>query len=106
MTHSLFATDAARYEVLSVETAGIEKISADIVVSRPLDHAELSRTARTIYKALKGPRFKRVFILWYLPGMEIGYGAWATTHFNPLLKITIMTWMLEHNPPTSQIFVE
>ena len=106
MTYSLFAKDSARYEVLSVETAGLEKISADIVVSRPLDHAELSRTARTIYKALKGPRFKRVFITWYLPGMEVGSGAWATTHFNPLLEVTIMTWMLEHNPPTSQIYAE
>lgn len=106
MTHSLLATDAATYEVLSAETAGIEKLSVDVVISRPIEKQELSRTARTIYKALKGPRFKRIFVTWYLPGMEVGAGAWATTHFNPFLKITIMTWMLEHNPPTAQIYAE
>lgn len=106
MTYPLFAESNGIYECLSVESAGIEKISADIVISRPIDRSELSRIARTIYKALKGPRFKRVFITYYLPGMDVGAGAWATTHFNPFLKITIMTWMLEHNPPTAQIYAE
>ena len=106
MTYPLFAEKNGVYDCLNVESVGIEKISADMVISRPIGQFVLSQVARTVYKALKGPRFKRVFITWYLPGMEVGAGAWATTHFNPLLEVTIMTWMLEHNPPTSRIYAE
>lgn len=99
MSCSAFADEKVAYEVLNAETLANEKMSIDVVVSRPIDEEQLSRVARIIHKALKGISFKRVFMTWYLPGMEIDAGAWATTHFDPRLKITITNWMLEYNPP-------
>ncbi len=34
--------------------------------------------------------FDRTFIVYYLPGMDLGAGAWATTHFNPTLDVKIL----------------
>ena len=34
--------------------------------------------------------YERTFIAYYLPGMKVDAGAWATTHFNPDLKIFIL----------------
>ena len=34
--------------------------------------------------------YERIFITYTLPGMEVGAGAWATTHFNPDLKVNIL----------------
>ena len=40
-------------------------------------------------------RYKQTFIAYYLPGMEVGAGAWATTHFNPDLQVRIEGLTLE-----------
>ncbi len=32
----------------------------------------------------------KAFILYYLPNMPVGSGAWATSHFNPNLEIRIL----------------
>ncbi|PKP81798.1 MAG: hypothetical protein CVT79_08565 [Alphaproteobacteria bacterium HGW-Alphaproteobacteria-18] len=40
-------------------------------------------------KAQETASFDRIFILYYLPEMEIGSGAWASTHFNPSLRVKI-----------------
>lgn len=37
----------------------------------------------------KNPGSDRYFILYYLPDMKIGSGAWATSHFNPSLSVNI-----------------
>ena len=34
--------------------------------------------------------YERTFIAYYVPDMQVGAGAWATTHFNPNLKIRIL----------------
>ncbi len=34
--------------------------------------------------------YQRTFITYYLPGMKIDAGAWATTHFNPNLEVLIL----------------
>ena len=36
--------------------------------------------------------FRRIFIFYLLPGMKFGEGAWATSHFNPKLKVDILGW--------------
>ena len=106
MTHTLFANEQPQYEVLNAEVHSGEKVSIEIMVSRPLTREEISTIARTIYKIFRGSLYKRVFIDWYLPGMKTGAGVWATTHFDPYLRINIMSWMLEHNPPAQRIHAE
>jgi len=34
--------------------------------------------------------YDRTFITYYLPGMEVGSGAWATSHFDPDLEVRIL----------------
>lgn len=66
-------------------------------------HVELSRkvsedTLRTIATKLKGDQssqYQRIFITYSLPGMTKGAGAWATTHFNPTLRIEILGMTVE-----------
>ncbi len=84
---------------MNTENIGYERVSIDAAASCKFTKLELTQAARVIYKAAKGHQFKRFFITWYLPGMELDAGAWATTNFNPDLRVEIMNWMLEYNPP-------
>ena len=40
--------------------------------------------------------YKRTFIFYLLPDMEIGAGCWATTHFNPQLEVKFVGATVEH----------
>ena len=39
---------------------------------------------------LKGNDVEKTFVSFYLPGMEIGSGAFATAHHDPLLKVQLL----------------
>jgi hypothetical protein len=41
-------------------------------------------------KSQDSRRYDRTFIAYYLPDMEIGAGAWATTHCNPDLTVRVL----------------
>ncbi|REG86732.1 hypothetical protein DFP81_101297 [Marinomonas pollencensis] len=55
--------------------------------------AELSK-----FLVSKERKHDRSFITFYLPGMEVGAGAYATAHHNPKLKVNIMKFMLMQYP--------
>lgn len=50
------------------------------------------QTLRAIALKLKAqpPAYDRTMIFYYLPGMSVGTGAWATTHFTPDLEVRIL----------------
>ena len=102
MAFQTIAKEKPEFLVLSVDTAGFQKMSLDIEASRRLDESELRSLAREIYKNVRGYEYGQFFMTWYLPGMIPGSGAWATTHFTPRLTVKIMDWMLEYNPPAEQ----
>jgi hypothetical protein len=87
------------FRLLNTDNIGYERVSIDAEASRKFTKLELTQASRAIYRTAKGHQFKKFFITWYLPGMKIGAGAWATTNYTPDLRVTIMDWMLEHNPP-------
>lgn len=95
-------------QLLNPQNLPGHKFSVDVVVSRRLSEKDLRAAARALETQIcaiqrnrrKSCRYPRIFLTWYLPGMEIGAGAWATTHFEPTLTINIMEWMLEYNPTT------
>ncbi len=64
------------------------KLSLDVHLSRKATEQELAQIARELKGGTPGS-YSRTFILHYLPRMELGAGAWATTHFDPSLKIKI-----------------
>ncbi len=88
------------YQILSVDAYQNKRLTIVIHIDKKLSEAALETAAKEIYIANQGAGYARVFILWYLPGMKKDEGAWASTHFNPILKIEIMDWILEYNPTT------
>lgn len=70
------------------------KLILDIRLKNKISEEQL----RQLALALKGKehnKYERVFIFWFLPGMEIDAGAWATTHFKPNLEVRILGVTIE-----------
>jgi hypothetical protein len=51
---------------------------------------EVLRAIATQLKNSDAHTYERTFIVYYLPGMEIGSLAWATSHFDPELQVRII----------------
>ena len=76
------------YTILTDEALADIKGTLVIRLSQEIGEEELRRIARDLRR--DGRRhFERLFITYYQPGMTIGAGAWATTHFNPDLEVQI-----------------
>jgi len=54
-------------------------------------------------KAQDPRSYERTFICYYIPGMEVGAGAWATTHFNPNLKVKILGMTADQEKALKQL---
>jgi hypothetical protein len=78
-----------RYKVLEDETHLDIKRSVDILLETDVS-AEAVRLIALEVKSSNPNEFKRTFIAYYLPGMIVDSGAWATTHFNPDLQVQIL----------------
>lgn len=77
-------------QILSIkEGHRIRGIKRSVVVrlSEPISETALRTVANRIHDA--EPDFKRTFIVYLLPEMREGSGAWATTNFDPDLNVTI-----------------
>jgi hypothetical protein len=75
------------YTVEGTTTSPREKRSVDVRINRELSKDELGRLAVALRD--EDPHYERTFITFYLPGMEVGSGGWATAHFNPDLKVVV-----------------
>ena len=65
------------------------KRTLEVRLSRRLSADELRELALQL-KAMDPRDYPRTFIAYYLPGMSVGTGAWATSHFSPDLKVEIL----------------
>ena len=77
------------YSIINASTVPGLKRSLDVRLNKKV--SEL--TLRAIADGLKSQDtrdYDRTFITYYLPGMAVGAGAWATTHFNPNLELRIL----------------
>ncbi len=77
------------YTIAKRDAFGDEKLSLDIILKNKVSEEQLRQFALTL-KNNERKKYKRIFMGWYLPEMEIGAGAWATTHFNPNLEVKIL----------------
>lgn len=77
------------YSILSEHSTLNIKRSLDVRLSRKVPMATLRALAIRLRDA-DPTHYKRTFICYYLPGMKIGPGGWATSHFNPELEARIM----------------
>ena len=82
------------YSIIESSISHGLKRSLDVRLNKKVSE----RTLRTIALKLKSQDardYERTFILYYLPGMAVGAGAWATTHFDPALEVRILGLTLE-----------
>ncbi len=77
------------YTILSDEAMPPHRRSLDVLPNKKVSEDVLTTIAHELRN--RDPRtFERTFIVYYLPGMEVGTGGWATSHFNPDLKVAIL----------------
>lgn len=77
------------YRIITEETIPNVKRSVDVRLNRRVSE-DVLRTIAYEIRAKASNQYQRTFIVYYLPEMEIGAGAWASSHFNPDLKISIL----------------
>lgn len=75
-------------KILDTETMGSIKKTFYVHIPEQLTELQLKEIATQIRH--ENNQYQRLFIFYLLPNMEIGSGAWATTHYNPNLEIKIM----------------
>jgi hypothetical protein len=88
------------YKIIKNERMGNVKASYDIQVNlveensvkRLPNQKELGAISKEIKN--KEQNTQRVFVLFYLPGMTPGAGAYAQAHHNPNMEVKIMEFML------------
>ncbi len=87
------ATDVTYSIIKSDILPGIKR-SLDVRLSRKVSETALRGIALKL-KAQDPRRYEHTFICYYLPGMAVGTGAWATTHFDPNLEVRILGLTIE-----------
>ena len=82
------------YSIVGSDTYGTHKRSLDVRLRQPVPENTL-RTIALELKSQASQNYDRTFICYYLPGMVVDTGAWATTHFNPNLEVRILGLSVE-----------
>ena len=82
------------YTIISDKKSGPAKRSIDVRLKKKLNKETLNEIAIRL-KSSDGRTYTRTFISYYLTNMEVGSGAWATSHYNPNLEVKILGLSLE-----------
>jgi len=83
-----------KYTIIKKSNLRSIKCSIDIRLEKKVTRDFLHKLALTLREA-ESRKYDRMFILYYLPGMKPGSGAWATSHFNPNLEVKILGITIE-----------
>lgn len=79
-----------KYSIISKNTLLNEKRSLEIRINKRVSKNVLRAIALKL-KAQENRKYKRIFITYHLPNMEVNFyaGCWASTHFNPNLEVKV-----------------
>ncbi len=77
------------YSVIDTNIVPGIKRSLDVRLNKKVSEDVLRAIALEL-KANDSLQYDRTFIVYYLPGMAVGDGGWATTHFDPTLDVRIL----------------
>jgi len=77
-----------KYEFRSIKSYGPQKCEIWVRLKGQLTEPELKEIANQVRKDHHS--YQRLFIFYLLPGTDIADGAWATSHYNPDIKIEII----------------
>lgn len=83
-----------KYTIINDIKTPPTKRSVDIRLEKRFDKKDLERLAMYL-KSSEPTNYNRTFISYYLPDMNVGSGAWATSHFNPDLDVKILGTSIE-----------
>ena len=83
-----------KYSIINHKDNSPYKVSYDIQLNRRCTKNELSKIKEYLLDGNSG--IDDIYILFYLPGMKVGAGAWATANSNS--DIMINEYMLDMNP--------
>ena len=83
------SVQAGTYTIISDNDFRDVKRSIDVRLDKKVS-VEVLRTMARKLKNMERKKYDRTFIAYYLPNMEVGAGAWATSHFNPELEVRIL----------------
>ena len=90
------ADELIPYAILNESELGSTKLSLDIEVplieERLPTAEELGAVSQHLLK--QSSKHDRTFVSFYLPGMEVGAGAYATAHHDPEMEVKIQKFML------------
>lgn len=75
------------------------KCSMVVLLKNKTTEDQIRKIAYEIRTSGDRKKYDPFFISYYLPGMEIDAGAYATSHFDPDLSVEIYESTLEINPP-------
>ncbi len=89
------------YSIIDSDTFLDYKRSLDVRLNKKVSEETLRAIALKL-KAQDSRNYERTFICYYLPDMEVGAGAWATTHFNPNLDVRILGLTAEQEETLKQ----
>ena len=77
------------YRIVNRDEHSKSKLSLDVVIGQKVEEAYLTFFAMRI-RNREPKKYDRMFISYYLPGMDVRSGAWAISHFNPELECKIL----------------
>lgn len=77
------------YSIIDADIVPNIKRSINVRLNRKATEDVLRLIAIDL-KSNDSQQYERTFMVYYLPGMEVGSGGWATTHFNPNLEVRII----------------
>ncbi len=89
------------YKIIDESSLSNIKRSLNIRLNKKVSEGVLKSIALTLKKS-DPKRYQRTFIVYYLPEMEVDAGGWATTHFNPELKVQILGLTVEQEQALKQ----
>ncbi len=86
--------DGVNYTVIKKSNMGTIKSLIIIRLEKKVSKDFLEKLALKLRKA-EPRKYDRMFIHYYLPGMKPNFGAWATSDFDPNLKVQILGTTIE-----------
>lgn len=79
------------YDIISsMKNDTLKKVNIEVRINKKVDKYVLKSIANEIKSDTILTTYDKIWIFYYLPDMEIGSGAWATTHFTPNLEVKIL----------------
>ncbi|MCH7702181.1 MAG: hypothetical protein IID37_10880 [Planctomycetes bacterium] len=81
--------DDVSYSIIDSTTMPGIKRSLDVRLNKKVSERTLRALALKL-KSQDSRNYERTFIVYYLPDMKVGAGAWATTHFDPDLEVRVL----------------